>query len=133
MPELNENQFGEHLSQQIEAHKAEQPYSTPKRAYGQCGGSALRFVRQFPQFRRLSFAHPQGSWAEGQGGPNAAHAASVYAPEGRKEDVNDYEGHHLVVDWTARQFDPKAGHPHIEPLESYKKRWGNVQNVHTKI
>lgn len=28
-----------------------------------------------------------------------------------------------VVDWTARQFDPDADFPHVEDLETYRKRW----------
>lgn len=28
-----------------------------------------------------------------------------------------------VIDWTARQFDPHAQVPHIEPLSTYRHRW----------
>lgn len=38
--------------------------------------------------------------------------------------VNVSEGH--VIDWTARQFDPNASVPHIEPVKSYTSRFQNV-------
>lgn len=28
-----------------------------------------------------------------------------------------------VIDWTARQFDPDADFPHVEPIETYGNRW----------
>lgn len=39
--------------------------------------------------------------------------------------VNVSEGH--VIDWTARQFDPKADVPHIEPVKSYISRFEDVR------
>jgi hypothetical protein len=46
-----------------------------------------------------------------------------YAPAEHYVPVITHGGHKHVVDWTMRQFDPKAKLPHIEPLEDYEKRF----------
>lgn len=64
------------------------------------------FPEPHPRTRLLPREDVHGEW-------DGWHHAAV---------MNDGGGD-LVVDWTLRQFDSRAEHPHIEPLESYSRKF----------
>ena len=100
-------------------------YKDPACAVGECGsatglmleevgGRATGVAVPDPAVRRKMQPHPHVEPLESVQPNQMSH--TVW--EG------DVEGTPTVVDWTARQFNPRARVPEVVPAERYYQRWG---------
>jgi hypothetical protein len=118
---LSSDQFQENVDR-FAANVADQAidWDTPRGASSQCWGASCSFATQ-------SYLHPSTThvvrFTGFRGDPSVLQQG--LRPEQTRHHVNvtDTDEGQQVVDWTARQFDPSANFPHVEPLDEYRKRW----------
>lgn len=107
MSNLNPQQFAHYAWEQDK-------YSDPRQAAYSCHASTSAFLGREPEAERWEFVGLTDK--------------SMVPPTGVEgHEVGVLHGH--VVDWTARQFNPNADHPHIEPLATYRTRWQEARKL----
>jgi hypothetical protein len=108
----------------------------PDCAAGECINHAPQFA-SLARSRGLDAHHMEFYWPRKDSFPDVARAhrrdsdyedgpGADYWDANHQVSVINHHGEPHVVDWTARQLDPSASVPHIEPLSSYSQKFYEV-------
>jgi hypothetical protein len=107
---------------ELAAHGSKLGWDTHEGSFNACGAATSKVCASIPGAKHMQVADYQGDMTK-------AH------PKWQDLGMPHVISHHVpvvggdVVDFTARQFDPAADYPHVEPLKSYRKRWGAVHEI----
>jgi glutaredoxin-like protein NrdH len=108
--------------------------STPDGAVGWCEGSMDDFAhyarRRGLDVERREFNYPlKAAFPDPHPDYHALEHTDMDLPDRwncwHHATVVHHQGKPYAVDWTMRQLDPRADHPHVEPLESYRAKFDN--------